>query len=70
MMAVDIHVNGKVLSAGIPHQLFKHSTAQAGRNRYVVSSDGQRFLMIVPETRQMQPPPMLVVNWPALLKGK
>jgi serine/threonine protein kinase len=70
MMAVDIHVDGKSLNAGIPHPLFKHSTAQVGRNRYVVSSDGQRFLMIVPETRQTQPPPTLVVNWPALLKGK
>jgi predicted Ser/Thr protein kinase len=70
MMAVDIHVNGKSLSAGIPHPLFKRSTAQVGRNRYVVSSDGQRFLMIVPETRQTETPPMLVVNWPALLSGK
>jgi hypothetical protein len=52
MMAVDIHLDGKSLNAGIPLPLFKHSTAQVGRNRYVVSSDGQRFLMIVPETRQ------------------
>jgi hypothetical protein len=50
--------------------LFKHSTARTGRNRYVVTGDGQRFLMIVPDTRQTEPPPKLVVNWPALLNKK
>jgi hypothetical protein len=41
-----------------------------GRNRYVVTRDGQRFLAVVPEQQGPPPPFIAVVNWPALLPKK
>jgi hypothetical protein len=47
-MAVDVKTNGKSFEAGIPHELFETAVIADGRNRYVASPDGQRFLMLVP----------------------
>jgi hypothetical protein len=38
-----------------------------GRNFYVVSPDGQRFLMLAPVAQATPQPFTGVVNWPALL---
>jgi hypothetical protein len=39
------------------------------RNRYVVTSDGKRFLVIMPvEEKESAPTFRVVLNWPALLK--
>jgi Tol biopolymer transport system component/predicted Ser/Thr protein kinase len=70
LMAVDIKVSSNALVPGIPHQLFKISALVSGRNRYVVTRDGQRLLMVVPEKQGPPPPVMVVVNWPALLPKK
>jgi hypothetical protein len=70
LMGVDIKVSGDALVPGIPHALFKLSAPQVGRNRYVVTRDGQRFLVVVPEKQGPPPPYMVVVNWPALLPKK
>jgi len=70
LTAVDIKVNGNALVAGIPHALFKLSAPVSGRNRYVVTRDGQRFLVVAPEEQGPPPPNMVVVNWPALLAKK
>jgi hypothetical protein len=53
-----------------PHALFKLSAPNIGRNRYVATRDGQRFLVIIPEKPGPPPPIMMVVNWPALLPKK
>jgi hypothetical protein len=67
---VDIKASGNALVPGIPHQLFKISALVSGRNRYVVTRDGQRFLMVVPEKQGPPAPSTVVVNWPALLPKK
>ena len=36
---------------------------------YVVSPDGQRFLMLVPASQAKPEPITVVVNWSALLKS-
>jgi Tol biopolymer transport system component/tRNA A-37 threonylcarbamoyl transferase component Bud32 len=70
LMSVDIKVNGNALVAGIPHALFKVPLSRQRRNRYVVTRDGQRFLVVVPEKEGPPPPFIAVVNWPALLPKK
>jgi hypothetical protein len=67
LMSVGIQLSGNTLMLGIPRPLFKVSLPSVRRrNDYVVTPDGQRFLVIVPE--QGPPPtPILVLNWPALL---
>ncbi len=69
-MAVDIKVAGNTLVAGVPHILFPQRHITFIRNRYAVTRDGQRFLVIVPEDEGPPPPPVVVMNWPALLKKK
>jgi hypothetical protein len=55
--------------AGIPRPLFRVEHSSTGlRNSYVVSPDGQRFLMLVPADKGKPQPITVVVNWPALLK--
>jgi Tol biopolymer transport system component/predicted Ser/Thr protein kinase len=70
LTSVDIKVSGNALVASIPHELFKVPTSSRLRNRYAVTRDGQRFLVVVPEQQGPPPPFMLVVNWPALLPKK
>jgi Tol biopolymer transport system component len=63
--AVHVNTSG-VFHAGIPKSLFK---APAKVLSWDVSSDGTRFLMVVPSTQSSsaQPPFNLVVNWQAAL---
>jgi eukaryotic-like serine/threonine-protein kinase len=72
VMAVDVKTDSAQFEAGVPKPLFQAQLiggAGFWRNRYVVSPDGQRFLMIVPAGEQTKPSPItVVVNWPALLK--
>jgi serine/threonine-protein kinase len=72
LMAVPITINGSVLSAGMPRQLFEAkglSTTGPARG-YDVTPDGQRFLF----ARQVEAPPLprppmvLVENWIEELK--
>jgi Tol biopolymer transport system component len=69
MMAVDVSTDSGKFQAGVPHELFEVSPIRLGwRNHYVVSPDGQRFLMLVPAGEAKPEPITVVVNWPALLK--
>jgi len=38
-----------------------------GRNRYRVSADGQRFLALVPQGNEGNPPTTVLLNWSRLL---
>jgi Tol biopolymer transport system component len=69
LVSVNVKTSGGEFQAGIPKPLFQVKLITGrGRNRYVVSPDGQRFLMIV-ATGEANPSPItVVVNWPALLK--
>jgi hypothetical protein len=57
-----------VFTAALPEVLFKARLCQSGqRNRYLVASDGQRFLMVSPVESQTIPPMTVVLNWDAAL---
>jgi eukaryotic-like serine/threonine-protein kinase len=70
LMAVDVNTTAPTFQAGIPKPLFQTQldTTYRGRNFYVVSPDGQRFLMLVPAGEAKSKPITVVVNWPALLQ--
>jgi serine/threonine protein kinase len=69
LMAVEVDANGESFQPGIPKELFEtRVTPEVRRNRYIVGSDGKRFLINVlvqqPEGESFN----VILNWPALLK--
>jgi dipeptidyl aminopeptidase/acylaminoacyl peptidase len=70
LMAVDVSEDG---APGSPKKLFSIQTrASAGRNWFVVSRDGQRFLWITPaEAKDPALTPFVVIlNWQRLLEDR
>ena len=69
-MAVEVNTQSSAFQAGIPKVLFQAHIMPTSywRSNYVVSPDGQRFLMLVPAGVPKRSPITVVVNWPALLK--
>jgi hypothetical protein len=68
-MAVEVNGNGESFRPGIPKELFEtHATPEVRRNRYIVSSDGKRFLINVLEQQPEGESFNVILNWPALLK--
>jgi Tol biopolymer transport system component len=72
LMSVAVRV-GLSLEAGLPTRLFETRMSNVfnpsyTRNQYVVSADGNRFLINQPASGASPPPITVVVNWPALLK--
>ena len=64
MMAVSIDTRGD-FQAGVPQRLFQTGmTSTQNNNPYVVSRDGQRFLIPVPD-RSGTAPMTVVLNWAA-----
>ena len=64
LMAVDVRAAGATLEAGVPRALFEADLSPvAGRHRYVVSPDGQRFLIIAPAEQAGPTPLTVVLNW-------
>ena len=61
---------GEAFQTGIPKELFEaRLTPEPKRNRYIVTADGTRFLMIVlAEQQERASARRVVLNWPALLK--
>lgn len=57
------------LAVGTPHVLFQTRVTGAARNHYVVSGDGQRFLIGSPNSEPLISPITVVLNWQALLQG-
>jgi len=68
IMAVDIAEKNGAIVPGIPHALFEVRLSPSGRNRWVVSADGKRFLAIVPVERKPATGMNVIVNWPSLLR--
>jgi Tol biopolymer transport system component len=69
LMAVEVNANGESFQPGIPKELFEaHVTPDVRRNRYIVSSDGKRFLMNVQSEELEGGSFNVILNWPALLK--
>ena len=69
LMSVDIELKSNIITAGIPRALFAVPTPIGHRNSYVVTPDGQRFLVVVPG-QMLSPSPEIVLNWPALLEKR
>jgi hypothetical protein len=64
VMAVDVGTDGTAFHAGAPRALFEVSLDQRIlRNHYVVSADGQRFLVIVAAEQGNATPITVVINW-------
>ncbi len=70
VMAVEVNTDSANFQAGIPKPLFQTQLVLGflWRNRYVVSADGQRFLMLTPTGETPANPITVVLNWPAELK--
>jgi len=70
VMAVSVSTDSATFQAGVPQSLFEARLVDwVLRNRYAVSPDGQRFLMLVPAGESKSSPINVVVNWPELLTG-
>jgi Tol biopolymer transport system component len=67
LMSVDIKSDGREFEAGLPNPLFDKMLPGIARNRYVVSRDGQRFLIITPPEDQTNSNIHVVVGWQAKL---
>jgi Tol biopolymer transport system component len=68
LMAVDIRVDGSRLDPGIPHVLIEAPFMTVGRNQFVPSLDGQRFLAVL-QAQQTSGLSMTVeLNWMSRLK--
>jgi Tol biopolymer transport system component/tRNA A-37 threonylcarbamoyl transferase component Bud32 len=67
IMAVDIAEKEGVIAAGTPHKLFEARVGSEGRNRFVVTPDGQRFLAVVPLEQKPITSLNVILNWPSLL---
>jgi Tol biopolymer transport system component len=65
LMAVDVRAAGATFAPGVPRVLFEANLDPrvAGRHRYVVSPDGQRFLIIAPAEQAGPTPLTVVLNW-------
>ncbi len=71
IMAVEVKTDSSQFEAGIPKVLFDaHIQAAGFRNQYVVSPDGQRFLVVAPVEKAASTAMTVVVNWTARLGNK
>jgi hypothetical protein len=64
-MGVPVKSEGAQFEAGLPRVLFKVRLPALVRNRYVVSSGGQRFLVNALVEQAQQGRITVLVNWPA-----
>ena len=68
MVSVKV-TTGDTFKAGLPEVLFEAQLVPViQRNRYAVTPDGQRFLMLTPMESQANPPMTVVQNWPLSLQ--
>ena len=67
MMQVDVET-GDSFDAGIPEEMFSLRLRQiTNNNRYLVSPDGERFLLLSSLQGDSTPPTTVVLNWDAAL---
>ncbi|MHC4173217.1 MAG: protein kinase domain-containing protein [Planctomycetota bacterium] len=69
LMAVEVNTDGSTFEAGIPKALFETHIGLIRRNPYLVTGDGQRFLIITP-VEQTTSPITVVLNWFEELKRR
>jgi Tol biopolymer transport system component len=68
LMAVDIKASGARLVAGVPHELFEAPFISAGRNLFVPSSDGKKFLAVLRVEQVSSPSITVELNWMSRLR--
>jgi Tol biopolymer transport system component len=65
--AVDVQTDGASFEAGIPKPLFDAATVTnitvGGSTPFVVTRDGQRFLVLAPVEKEVSEPLEVLVNW-------
>jgi hypothetical protein len=68
MMAVTVKT-GTTIETGQPTVLFKtRILSSGGFDRYDVTGDGQRFLLLEPPESASAPPITVITNWTTLLQ--
>jgi hypothetical protein len=65
LMAVDVKTDTDRFEPGTPRLLFEAPLAVHNRNAYVVTPDGQKFLVIARAQSTDILPMTMVLNWPA-----
>jgi Tol biopolymer transport system component len=70
IMAVDIEAKNSTIVAGIPHPLFETQLPTGGRNRWVVTRDGKKFLVVGPVAQKPATTLNVILNWPSLLRQR
>jgi hypothetical protein len=69
MMAVAIKASTAGFEPSAPVKLFEApATGNIGRNRFVATPDGQRFLIVTARNQVSLDPIQMVLNWQSLLK--
>ena len=70
-MAVEASASADQFQPGIPTTLFEAPVISwtGTRNRYVVTADGQRFLIVSPADQGPASPITVVMNWTAISSG-
>jgi hypothetical protein len=70
LMAVSVDAGPSRFDAGRPQPLFEIPPEQVGtmRHHYVVTADGQRFLLATIAEESFSPAITVVLNWTAALK--
>jgi serine/threonine protein kinase len=69
LMSVEAKGDGHEFEAGLPKVLFETIlTSNITRNRYAVTRDGQRFLMVTMTKDQVHPEIHVLLNWEAALR--
>ncbi|MGP8245250.1 MAG: TolB family protein, partial [Bryobacteraceae bacterium] len=63
LIAVDVKTDGASFEAGIPKPLFDVDIPVSGRNHFLVTRDGQRFLVITPAETTSNSPMQVLINW-------
>ena len=63
LMVVEVKTDGTSFDAGIPKPLFDVDIPPSGRNHFLVTMDGQRFLVIAPVEDTSNSPMQVLVNW-------
>lgn len=72
MMAVPVRTAAATVSIGKPEELFSipEFFAYAGKDGYVPTPDGRRFLVSVRAENPLDPPLHVILNWPKLVEKK
>ena len=62
MLAVDVHAAAS-FSTGVPHMLFPVKTTDGPNTLFAVTPDGQRFLVPIGRSVEIDSPIIVVQNW-------